>query len=392
MKTTLIIVVVLLAAASAGLAVACAGQAREPQQDAVVIGREGARAAEAEARRKARGPSGPSPMPAGEYGFEAEELGLVNPRPNALDAALADLSRRYAQADDAERARMRDAISMEEFYTLLDFARRASVFGLRERQGGRLAAGLTAVSMVEQERVDYRDILVALSLLHHSAARVGADPAKLFRDAARLAEPNTRQLILGFLARPQQEKSLRDAWGHDEVETEGGVGFIGYNFQPYHPTTDLKRVAVEFARLAAADQYTQVSASIASDLPSYWLEGVDDAALKRALGKVRAGANVHGLHKRGGQLPHDSESLMVFVVETADEAAARTLLDLARRHPPADYAMLPLAEGRLFCLVVARSFQQGVKPLETGEGLKRFATPMAEVLRRHAARPAKGTR
>ena len=56
-----------------------------------------------EARRKASGEAGVSPMPPGRYEFNGEELGLVNPQPNALDSALTELCRRYAQSDAATR-------------------------------------------------------------------------------------------------------------------------------------------------------------------------------------------------------------------------------------------------------------------------------------------------
>jgi len=385
MQTTLTIFLILACSAATARCAQSRGPAGAPQ-DPVVIGGEAARAAEAEARRKARGEVGPSPMPAGRYEFSPDELDLINPRPQALDAAIGELCRRYAQGTAADRARMRNSISMEEFYTLLNFARRASVFALRERKPERLAEGLTAVAMVEQERVDFRDMLWALSLLHHAARRIGADPAKPFRDAARLAEPETSKLILGFLARPEREKDLRASWGYDEVETEGGPGLIRRDYKPYNPIHDLKRLAVEIARLVAADKYTSASPSVAADLPPVWLEGVDDAALRRALGAVRAGANVAAHLKPGLHPDADSQQFTVFVVETADEAGARTLLDLSKRKRGAGVATLGLAEGRLFCLVVARSFTVGVESFETTESLSRFSRGLAELLRRHAKR------
>lgn len=375
-----VLVVIFLAAGLGACARSKSGNGQEP----VVIGTEARKAAEAEARRKAAGDTGASPMPAGEYKFSREELGLINPKPNELDSALAELSRRYAQSDGPTRAQMRRSTSMEEFYRLLDFATRAAVFGLRERNAARLADGLSAVAMVEQERVDYRDILWTLATLHHSAARIGASPEKLFGDAATLAEPGTAKLIRDFLSRPADEKNLRDSWGRDEVETEGGVGFIGWGFEKYEPTYDLKKVVVEVARLVADDKYENVSAEVANELAPTWLETDDNAALERALSSARAGASVHASYGEEAQTGMPKQVLMVFLVELSSEADARALLEAAGRKKPSGDAMLALAEGRLFCLLVASPGVANAKNEETPESVRRFSAGLTNILRRHA--------
>jgi hypothetical protein len=344
------------------------------------------KAALAEERRKASGKAGASPMPALRREARREELGLVRPKPDAYDAALAELCKRYAKSDAATRAAMRRAIDAKDLYALAGFGSRAAVFGLRERSVERIADGLTAIAMVEVERVDFRDVLMTLALLHHCALRVGAGPAKLFRDAAALAEPGTARLMLDFLKSAPKNKSLRDAWGLVEVETEAGVGFIHWGSEKYAATYDLKKVAVETADLFAADRYEHILLSVASDLPPYWLESKDNSALERAMRSARAGARVHASFGKGGNGALDPYMLIAFFVELSSESAARELLEVAnRRNPrPDDFAMIALREGRLFCLVVARSTEVGVEPVETAESIRRFSAPLSEIMRRHA--------
>lgn len=381
--STLVLAAVTLAAPAA--LDACAQSVRQEEKPVVVLGAESLKAAEAEARRKERGDTGRSPMPAGEYRFSREELGLVNPKPNEFDAALAELARRYAQSDAAARARMRHAIDMEQLYMLLEFADRAAVFALRERSAARVTDGLSAVALVEQERVDYRGILWTLATLHHSAARIGANPAKLFRDAAALAEPQTAELILGFLKQPAKDKDLRDAWGRVEVETEGGVGLMGWGFKKYAPTGGLKRVAVDVARLVVADKYEQVSAKVGEELPRHWLETNDNAVLDRALRSARAGASIHASYGRYPDSAIEKQVLMIFLVELSSEAEARALLSVAaRKKPYDDDAVLAVAEGRLFCLLVAKPGFGDEKNEETPEGVRRFSAGLSEILRRYA--------
>ena len=365
-----------------------AGQKKKGRRP-VVIGEESVRAAEAERRRKERGVAGESPMPPmppPAHGMRSEELGLVNPRTDDFDRAVEVVVRRYAGSDARARAKMRASISADEFSALIGFARRAAVFGLRERSAERIAGGLTALAMIEEKRVDFRDVLVALSLLHHSARRIGADADKLIRAAAALAERDISKHLLGFISRPETYKDLRASWGYEEVETEGGLGFIGRDFERYDPTYDMKKLVIDVARFVAADgNYLLTHLGVATNLPRVWLEaGGDNSRLDAALGRARAGAAVHGDLKPDAHPSHPNQMLIVFLLEMSDERAARDLLELSRAPGRRDFASLGLAEGRLFCLVIARSFEFGVKPFETSESLGRFSTGLAEILRRHA--------
>jgi hypothetical protein len=61
-------------------------------------------------------------------------------------------------------------------------SRRAAVFAIREQKADWIVNGLTAIAMIEKERVDFRDVLMTLGLLNHSATRIGEnaewDPSK----------------------------------------------------------------------------------------------------------------------------------------------------------------------------------------------------------------------
>jgi len=381
--------VCVLAFASAPLESAGRQKRKKRAQRPAVIGEESLRAAEAERRRKARGAAGESPMPPlppRAAGLDLEELGLVNPRPYEFDRALSELARRYARSDARTRARMRASIESDEFSMLTAFAARAAVFGLRERSSERIADGLTALAMIEEERTDFRNALVSLSLLYHSARRIGADADKLVRAAAALAEKPVSKLLLQFITRSETMKDLRASWGYEEVETEGGLGFIDREFEPYEPTHDMKRLAIDVARFVADDDKYQLShLGVATKLPRVWLEtGGDNSRLDAALGRVRAGASVSADLKADVRASHTSQMFVVFLLEMSDESDARTLLELSRAPARRDYASLALAEGRLFCLVAARSFEYGVKPFESSESLGRFSNGLTEILRRHA--------
>lgn len=200
---------------------------RRSRRQPYVIGEEMAAARDAERKRLDVTSGSPSPMPGAPYDRWRGELNLAKPTPLPLDGQIADLCRRFERTDEDDRAAVRRSISMDEFYTLLTFSRRSAVFALRDRRTELLRDGLLAIALIEAERVDYRDILDALSLLYFVAHRIGADASQQFKDAAALSEPAVAKLVTDFAARAPAPRDLRDAWGHVEIETASGVGFVG---------------------------------------------------------------------------------------------------------------------------------------------------------------------
>lgn len=358
-----------------------------PQKDQrnVVLGEEFAKAQQAEEARKLKGGTGKSPMPAGEYDRWRGETSLINPTKNSLDSELISLCQRFATSDSQSRAAMRTAISLEEFYTLVNFSNRAAVFAMREQNVDWIKNGLRAIAMIEAERTDPRDILLSIPLLYHSSNRIGANANQHFREAAELSEPNVKELLVGFIGRSNEEKDIRASWGYDEVETSGGVGFIGWGFDEYHPTNDLKKIVIDLGEVIAKDKY-QPSLQVASNLPAVWLESRENPALESVLKKVRAGASINADLRPHEHPSHSSQMLMVFLVEMEDSRAAQELLEMSRRKRPKDYSMLGVSEGKLFCLLIGNSFEQGVASVETPERLQRFVGPVTEVLKRFSSK------
>jgi hypothetical protein len=352
------------------------------QPEKLVLGQQLADAAAAEEKRKARGDLGKSPMPEEKYDKNSDELDLLRPRLIPLDAALAELARRFAGADAATRMKMRDSISMDEFYILWNFARRAAVFAIRERSVGRIVDGLTAVAMIEIDRIDWRDATTPLDLLRYAATRIGADYEQLFKDAASLAEPRMAKIF-----DTRRELNLKDngprSCGYEEVTIDGVMGLIGWRWKEYQPRCDLAKAAIEIADLIAKDNYRPDSIDIATQFFSNWLETGDNSALVKSTKSVRAAASFHAYSRPKDNVESGEQMLMVFFVETADPTAASTLLSLSKQKKPKDYAMFGVAEKTLFCLVVGRASMHGVDSIETREKLSRFSEGLTRILQRH---------
>jgi hypothetical protein len=245
---------------------------------------------------KASGQSAKSSMPDQTYDFERGDLVLLKPVPHPLDSALASFCRQFVKSGHEERAAMRAAISTNKLDTLLTFAHRAAVFAIREHSAPWAIDGLTAITMIEAERIDWRQILIALGLVHHGATRAGLDADQLFHDLSTLAEPGTGELIQGFAKRAPSNKRL-EAWRYEDVETDAGIGLIqlgtdGRGFGSTKPTYDLIAIATEMADCFASDKYRLCVINFGEMMPRIWLESNDDTVLNEALKAFRTGASI----------------------------------------------------------------------------------------------------
>ena len=318
-------------------------------------------------------------MPAGSYDAWAGELRLYDPVEVPLDAELRRFVRAARGLSPAGRRETGASLRTDESYTLLAFARRSSVFAMRRRDPDVLVDGMVACMVLDPARTDERDTLVALAMLHHAAGRMGQGKADLMQGVAEPASEEVASLVKGYLQKPAPERDLRDAWGHVEVEAPGGIGLLQWGFGPWLPVLDVTGAAVRIAAAISETEYLADDPMLAVEMPRIWLSDADDPSLGSILGSVRAAAVIHGRLRPEASDAFASQQLSTWIVETADEGAADRLLAMAR-HGRTGAALLGVAAGRLFTLVAARSFVQGVESFETTASLERFGAPIAVVL------------
>jgi hypothetical protein len=361
--------------------------ADKPDPSPIVLGAQLAAARKAETARIAEGNILPSPIGPNMRYVYAGAMEAIDPHWLPLDDKLTEICRRFAGSDATARETTRTSVSMDDFYTLFDFARRSAVFALRDNQSSHIIDGLTAIAIIELKRVDFRDALVPLAVLYNAAIKIGVNPDALVRRAIALSEPDTSAVMEGFIDRSPDDKDL-SKWGYAVVETENGPGLVASRFKPYAPTCPMDRIAFELAQLIEADKY-RAGVELQTDLPSFWLSGVDDRNLAQALHLVVAGAHVRGYLRPdpSPQVRGDlvRQMLLLFLVELADQSTAESLDALARAKSTREnsFAMLAIRNGRLFCLVISSSAVYGENPFETASSLARFGPGIEAILRAH---------
>jgi hypothetical protein len=130
------------------------------------------------------------------------------------------LVRHYLRADSTGRERMRTAVSEPLADRLMLFAHLAAAKAVRRSDPQFLTHGLAALGL-GSERIDPRDVLMAFSLITHSAGKLRVKYRQLFQGAREFGDKLFKELIEDdWLDRSTYERSI-DGMGYLEA---GGNG------------------------------------------------------------------------------------------------------------------------------------------------------------------------
>lgn len=324
-------------------------------------------------------PQPPLRLPSGVYDLWAGEGSLLDPQLLELDRQLAETCNHFRTASpDAQRA-FRASTTEDNFYTLLQFAKRASVVAMRERDERWIHSALAAAAIVDVSRIDAPDLLMALSIVHHAASSLRLDARTLFKTAAGYALPETAEVIREFSARSAGEKSLEE-FGYAEIEGPAGVGLIESEFESYNPTLNLVNAALAVEAAMHREGYVG-GITIASNPPSAWLSETTQQTAEELLDRSRATVSLYSglrpqLHPRA-----DAQSLLVFITEMRSADDAKALAGMAAADSPSQLATTILQHGKLVCLTVGHSTESDVPAVESTDTLRRFNEPFLDALR-----------
>lgn len=302
--------------------------------------------------------SGPSPLRDVEYPSAAGALWRwVDAH---QDAAVWTFVRAYTGMVD--RARVRASLTMEDFGTLLTFARRCVLATLRNEDPGAAEAAFDALSAIDVERVDWRDVVVTASLASYAAKRVGLDADEVLLGAVRRAEPQVAEILERAVTK---DVDLAGDWGYREVRTPAGPVLVESDGEL--ESEDLLGRALSVAELVEKDgTYEVTDTGVTDELPGVWLGDDPDvgAAARRLRGLVQVHAEPPGVRFR--------DFLLVFLAEAADERDAEVIAAAARHRIGSGTALLGIAAGRRCAVVIASSAVVGQPCIEDVESLTRF--------------------
>lgn len=310
--------------------------------------------------------SGPSPLRDVAYPRRA---GVLWRWVDALeDAEVWAFVRAYTGIDDG--ARVRASLTMADFHTLMTFARRCVLAALRNEDPGAAEVAFDALSAIDVERVDWRDVAVAASLAAFAARRVGLEADEVLAGAVRRADPQVAEILEHALTR---EVDLA-TWGYREARTPDGPVLVDSHGGPSPDADDLLARAAGVVELVDDDGIYEVTdIGVTGELPAVWL--ADSPQVREALRGLRACVDVRA--EPPGSRYRDF--LLVFLAEAAQARHAEAIA--AAAHGSGDGVVRTgVVVGRRCAVVIASSGVVGEPSVEEPESLDRFRDPMAVLL------------
>jgi hypothetical protein len=303
------------------------------------------------------------------------DYSLVTLRPVALDNEIRALLGTYRGSALDGKSELRGRVDAGGLDTLLHFATRSAVFALRRRAPQPIWEGLTALSMVDCERVDPGDLMLPSALLAYAAGKLADHPLSILRAADAVASEATAALI----RQPWTDGPVRlSDWGKAEVETDYGVGIVDASSWPYQPEADLIRLALEIGESLSSGRYFCGDPMIGRAIPAVWF--ADREAAGKLVADALGVATITGDLRPEHHPRHSDQMLTIFLAEMPSEATSNAAAGLRPAEMGKRGAVSLFSAGPLLGVVVGRSVVAEAPAFETPKSLASLTAVIAEPL------------
>ncbi|MEO1628334.1 MAG: hypothetical protein AAFV25_24520 [Bacteroidota bacterium] len=313
----------------------------------------------------------PSAMP---QKYSAPESGndVQHPIEVDLDNQIIQLVKGYTLASESAKSDIRKSFDQSDVYTIFQFCRRACVFGMRN-QNDNIKYGLTALSMIDARKFDFRDVLAAMAIVNHGIERRQLDANELYKEAMSHSGPRMTELLTSFQAREAKDKAIKTVAGYTEHPFESGMGLIRCGYKEYAPTKDLSKMAFSIGREIGKDKYhSSEEVTIGESLSTAWTKGQNADGIRKLLNQSL------GTAKLSAQLREEStkdwmfQLFLLYLIEFEDKGKASQLQNLLGDEQADTFARLSGSVGTTFYILVSKSTKKGLENQETSKSLQRF--------------------
>jgi hypothetical protein len=131
----------------------------------------------------------------------------------------------YSDAVPEERKKINSLVTPEISFLFFMYGKTMAVEAVHEQDEAKIFKGLVALA-VENQVFDWRDSLIVLPLLYHSAIKIGADAPNLFRRAAAVSTSQTADSFLQFLARTPEQRDIVKFGFKEGIDLEANFTYV----------------------------------------------------------------------------------------------------------------------------------------------------------------------
>jgi hypothetical protein len=142
--------------------------------------------------------------------------------PSSIDEEIMGICSQIMDSSPQKPPIFVSSLNTESCDMLMNFCRRMTMLSIRQNSSDYLLKGLVALSLVA-DRYDYREVLMEISLVYHSAEKLNVDPKQLFSVASNYSSSESiRKLIMGYLDRSLENQDI-GKMGFKEVYGPSGL-------------------------------------------------------------------------------------------------------------------------------------------------------------------------
>lgn len=147
---------------------------------------------------------------------------ISRPMPCEFDEKISGLVKLFIDSLPEGRKLIIDSVPADDAAILTAFAERMASLGVRENSRRRLLEGLIALVM-EDYKGDWRENVMRLAPLYHSATKINVNPETLFSEAASFGNGEAAEIIAAFPSRDPKDRSLEAMWYREANNQEGFI-------------------------------------------------------------------------------------------------------------------------------------------------------------------------
>jgi len=129
----------------------------------------------------------------------------------------------FLNGNELEQELIRERVAHGDYRRLTGYSWRMANQAIRRWDVGDIRRGVAAI-VLEGGRQNYRDSIVSLCLLYHSALKLSIDPYHIFSNLARLGTGKAESLVAGYLA--SGEKSIEAMSFKEGVDENGAFKYV----------------------------------------------------------------------------------------------------------------------------------------------------------------------
>jgi len=345
------------------------------QKNTTILGEEMAKALLNERIRVKSDISRDSPLNNINYNEYLNEKHLLYPLYNPTDNKIIQIIDQYCKSSDQEE--IRKSLSIDDIYTLITFSKRSSVLALHQKKLELIKSAIHSLAMIELARCDYRDIMLALSIINYSAEILQFKPSTFIENITVDLDDDLNAYFKKYFNEIASKHSMEAISGYQPIQIKDSIGFVNTSYKKYNPKNPLHEFLYDISNVVYEDNYMYESITVAEEIPPIWLSAESNKEFSEYYEDLNGCASLNTGIKSG---QNKDNMLLIYILEFSNTKSPKSMMTKVHERNTSKFSRMLILNKNILCIILARSIVVGKKDYESIDTLKRFETRIRNIL------------